>query len=32
MIIKDVAKAVVFLASELSGFVAGESIDVTGGV
>jgi NAD(P)-dependent dehydrogenase (short-subunit alcohol dehydrogenase family) len=29
---EDVAKAVVFLASDLSGFVTGESINVTGGV
>jgi NAD(P)-dependent dehydrogenase (short-subunit alcohol dehydrogenase family) len=29
---EDVADAVVFLASDLSGFVTGESINVTGGV
>jgi NAD(P)-dependent dehydrogenase (short-subunit alcohol dehydrogenase family) len=29
---EDVAKAVIFLASDLSGFITGESINVTGGV
>jgi len=29
---EDVAKTVLFLASDLSGFITGEAINVTGGV
>jgi meso-butanediol dehydrogenase / (S,S)-butanediol dehydrogenase / diacetyl reductase len=29
---EDVAKAVLFLCSDLSGFITGESLNVTGGV
>ena len=29
---EDVAKAVVYLASDLSGFITGEALNVTGGV